>query len=299
MIPLWVWASLIGALGQTGRNATQAGLTKAIGTVGATQVRFLFGLPFALLFLALLALFSGEAIPGLTATTLGWTLFGGLAQIAGTALMLQVMKSASFGVTTAWLKIEPVTVALIGAVILGDPVSLAMLVAIGIAVLGVVILTLKPGQGRAMFSDAGPAALGLLAGLFFGLAAIGFRGGILSLDSGTFVMRATTVLALALAIQTTALLLWMAARDRPALLGSFRVWKSSLGAGFLGAFASEFWFIGFSLTSAANVRTMALIEVIFAQIVARYWFRQHTTGRQLIGMAVILLGVATLLRLQV
>ena len=87
------------------------------------------------------------------------------------------------------------------------------------------------------------------------------------------------------------------ARDRAALAGSFRVWRASLGAGFLGAFASEFWFIGFSLTSAANVRTFALIEVIFAQIVARYWFTQKTSARQLAGMGVIVLGVGVLLRL--
>ncbi len=297
MIPLWAGAALIGALAQTGRNATQAGLTRALGTIGATQVRFLFGLPFAILFLLGVAFATAEPVPSLTAATLGWTSLGGLAQIAGTALMLQVMKSAAFGVTTAWLKIEPVMVALIGALALGDPLTLPVLLAIGIAVLGVVIMTLKPGQGRAMFTDARPAGLGLLAGLFFGLAAIGFRGGILSLESGGFLIRATVTLVLALAVQTSVLMVWMLARDRAALAGSFRVWRASLGAGFLGAFASEFWFIGFSLTSAANVRTFALIEVIFAQIVARYWFAQKTSARQLAGMGVIVLGVGVLLRL--
>lgn len=298
MIPLWVAAALIGALAQTGRNATQAGLTAVLGTLGATQVRFLFGLPLAALFLLAVSWAGAEPIPALTPATLGWTVLGGLAQIAGTALMLLVMKSTGFGVTTAWLKIEPVMVALIGAAALGDPLTLPVLLAIAISVVGVVILTLKPGQGRAMFAEGGPAGLGLLAGLFYGVAAIGFRGGILSLETGGFVIRATETLVLALSIQTATLMLWMLARNRDALLGSFRVWRSSLGAGFLGAFASECWFIGFSLTSAANVRTMALIEVIFAQLVARYWFRQRTSARQLIGMAVILLGVAALLNLQ-
>ena len=36
MLPLWVWACLAGALAQTGRNATQAGLTARLGTLGAT-----------------------------------------------------------------------------------------------------------------------------------------------------------------------------------------------------------------------------------------------------------------------
>jgi drug/metabolite transporter (DMT)-like permease len=108
-------------------------------------------------------------------------------------------------------------------------------------------------------------------------------------------MRALTTLTLALTIQTATLLIWMLLFDRTALAGSFRVWRSSLAAGFLGAFASACWFTGFSLTTAANVRTLALIEVPMAQLVSWVHFKQKTTPRQLLGMAVILSGVAALL----
>jgi drug/metabolite transporter (DMT)-like permease len=100
-------------------------------------------------------------------------------------------------------------------------------------------------------------------------------------------------------LQTAILLVWMALFDRQALAGSFRVWRGSLGAGFLGAAASQCWFIGFSLTSAANVRTLALVEVILAQAVGYFWLRQKVTNRQLLGMAVIVIGVALLLRTEV
>ena len=51
----WLWAVFTVAPpgGQTLRNAMQKELTATLGTVGATHVRFLFGLPFALLFLPL------------------------------------------------------------------------------------------------------------------------------------------------------------------------------------------------------------------------------------------------------
>ena len=296
MIPLWVGAVLVGALAQTGRNATQAGLTAALGTIGATQVRFLFGLPFALVFLGLAALTTHQSPPLPGPVSLAWATGGALAQIAGTALMLAVMKSENFGVTTAWLKIEPVLVALVGWALLGDSLTPAAMAAIAVAVAGVLILSLKPGLGRQMFRNTTPAAMGLLSGLAYGLAAIGFRGAIVNLPSGNFLIRASTILALSLAIQTATLILWMAARNRAALLGPFKVWKSSLGAGFLGAFASQFWFIGFSLTTAANVRTLALVEVIFAAAVSRLWFKQTITPRQMLGMAVILAGVSLLLR---
>ena len=43
---LWILATVIAAAAQTVRNTTQRGLTKTLGTTGATNVRFLFGFPF-------------------------------------------------------------------------------------------------------------------------------------------------------------------------------------------------------------------------------------------------------------
>jgi drug/metabolite transporter (DMT)-like permease len=294
----WVLATLIAAAAQTARNATQASLTRAIGTLGATQVRFLFGLPFAVLFLVLVVGFGGGTVPSLTPEALGFTMLGALSQIAATALMLFTMKSQSFAVTTAWIKTEPVLVALIGAAVLGDHLSLPMLFAIMIATVGVVLMSVKPGMGLALWRDGGSVLTGLVAGALFGLAAIGFRGGILALPSGDFLIRATTILVVSLVLQAGLLTLWLVAFDRAALVGSLRVWRTSLGAGFLGAFASQFWFIGFSLTSAANVRTLALVEVIMALAVSVVVMRQAVRPRQVVGMVVIMLGVMLLLRNQ-
>ena len=45
----------------------------------------------------------------------------------------------------------------------------------------------------------------------------------------------------------------------------------------MGATASEFWFLAFALTSVANVRTLALVEVLFAQAISFFIFKQATT----------------------
>ena len=210
--------------------------------------------------------------------------------------MLQAMRHRGFGIVTAWLKVEPVLVALTGWAVLGETLTLPMLAAIAVSIGGVLVMTLKPGQGRAMLSGLGPAALGLAAGLCFGLSAIGFRGAITALPEGTFLIRALTILALSLALQTAALGLWLAFRDRPALTGSFRAFGPSLAAGFLGALASAFWFTGFALTTAANVRTLALVEVIFALLLARFAFGQRTSPREMLGLAILVAGVVLLLR---
>src|SRR5438270_11469300 len=63
--PSWLWAlfTIIAAAAQTVRNATQRELTAKLGTVGATHVRFLFGFPFALVFLCGVMIAFGQGLP--------------------------------------------------------------------------------------------------------------------------------------------------------------------------------------------------------------------------------------------
>jgi drug/metabolite transporter (DMT)-like permease len=291
---LWIPVTLAAAAAQTGRNATQRRLTETIGTVGATQVRFLYGFPFALAALGLVRLATSEPVPGPNAFFFSYILAGALAQILATALMLSAMRERAFSVVTAYTKTEPVQVALFGLVLLGDPLTPAMALAIVIATLGVVVMSVKPGTSLTA-SGGKPILYGVASGAFFALAAIGFRGAILSLSDGSSLMRATTTLAWGLGLQTGVLLVWLGLFDRKALMASFGAWRPSLGAGFLGALASQFWFLGFALTTAANVRTLALVEVLMAQAVSHRFLAQATTRREIAGMALIIGGVALLL----
>jgi drug/metabolite transporter (DMT)-like permease len=290
----WVLATIIGAAGLTTRNAMQRNLTQVIGTVGATQVRFLYGLPFSVIFLAISALITGHAVPALNATMLGFSLSGAVSQIIATALMLLAMRERSFSVTTAYTKTEPVQVAIFSVVVLGDKISILAALAIITATIGVILMAVKPGDGWTK-SGLRPVAYGIVSGTFFALSSVSFRGGILALNDTPFLLAASTTLVTALSMQTAILLAYMALFNRSALMGSFTVWRASLLAGFVGAFASQAWFIGFSLTTAANIRTLGLVEMIFAQIITRRVLKEQTVGREWIGMALILAGVAALL----
>src|ERR1700743_1411063 len=103
---LWIVFTLIAAAAQTVRNAAQRELTAKLGTVGATNVRFLFGLPFALIFLAGTMIVSGSALPWPALVFWPWVLVGALMQIAATALMLLAMGERSFVVAIAYIKTE-------------------------------------------------------------------------------------------------------------------------------------------------------------------------------------------------
>jgi len=289
---LWIVFTVIAAAAQTIRNAMQRELTGTLGTLGATHVRFLFGFPFALVFLAALMLWTGARLPHTGWAFWLWVLQGSAAQIAATALMLAAMGERSFVVTIAYIKTEPIQVAVFGLIFLGDVVTLPMMIAIIVATAGVVIMSTKPGG---MVGGIKPTLLGLASGGMFALSAIGYRGAILNLRLPNYMMSATFTLAVGLVVTTAMLSSYLLVRAPGVMPAIMRVWRRSLFAGFMGAFASQFWFLAFALATAASVRTLALVEVLFAQLVARFAFRQRTTAREAVGMALVVAGVVLLI----
>jgi len=290
---LWAVFTLIAAAAQTARNAMQRELTAALGTVGATHVRFLFGFPFALVFLAGVLTVTGTALPSQPPVFWPWVVAGAFTQIAATATMLSVMGQRSFVVAYAYIKTEPVHVALFGLVFLGDKISALSALAILIATAGVIVISLraKSGEEGALRSTV----VGLVSGALFGFSAIGYRGAILSLQLPDFVVAATFTVTVGLIIQAVVLSLYLVLRDPKVLHAIAGAWRPSLFAGFMGAFASEFWFLAFAITTAANVRTLALVEVLFAQGVTRFVFKQPTTQRELVGISLVVIGVGLLI----
>jgi drug/metabolite transporter (DMT)-like permease len=288
----WLWAvfTVIAAASQTARNATQRELTATLGTAGATHVRFLFGLPFALAFLAVVLFATGAPLPHPPALFWAWVLDGALAQIAATALMLAAMNDRSFVVVYAYIKTEPVQVALFGLIFLGDAVTLPMAAAILIATTGVVIMALKPGTMLGLRATL----FGLGSGAMFAFSAIGYRGAVLSVGAPNYVMAATYTMVIGLAVQVALLTPYLLLRDPMVMRAILRAWRPSLLAGFLGAFASQFWFLAFALASAASVRTLALVEVLFAQAISAFVFKQATMPREALGIVLIVAGVGLL-----
>jgi drug/metabolite transporter (DMT)-like permease len=136
--------------------------------------------------------------------------------------------------------------------------------------------------------------LGLAAAGGFALSAIGFRGAIITVPGVSFVTAASYTLVFGLFVQTLVLTIYLLFRAPDVLRKILGLWKPSMLAGFMGAFASQFWFLAFALTAAANVRTLALVEVLFAQGVAYYSFKQPMSARELLGIVLIVVGVALL-----
>jgi len=295
-IPITLWA----AFAQTIRNATQRHLVAGLGTLGATLVRFLYGLPFAIVWLLLVWGASGEAVPGANGSFLFWVTEGAIAQIAATALLLRAMAERNFALGVAYSKTEILQVAVFGAVLIGDPVSLPAVIAILVATAGVMLVSLPAGKVSLSSLIAGlgsrPALLGMAAGTMFALSAVGYRGAALALEPASPVLGAATALVWAQSIQTVLLGGWLLARNAPVVLAVLKAWRLSLLAGMMGALASIGWFTAMALEPVANVRTLGLTELLFSLIVSQRVFRESLSRREMIGLALVLIGLVGIVR---
>ena len=294
----WVWIpiTLWAAFAQTLRNAAQRSLTDALGTLGATLVRFLYGLPFAAAWLWAVAAIGELELPRASLAFAVWVALGALAQILATAALLRVMADRNFALGVAYSKTEILQVAVFGFLFLGDPIAAGLALAVGCGTLGVLLLAPASDRGfRALLTGwtSRTALLGLASGAGFALSAVGYRGAALALAPAPFAMAAAFSLLVAQGIQTLALGGWLLARN-PGVVGRvLRAWRASLFAGCMGAAASAGWFSAMAIEPAAHVRTLGLVELILSAVVSRRIFREHSTRRELAGM--LLLTAAVLL----
>ncbi|HEX2117076.1 MAG TPA: EamA/RhaT family transporter [Alphaproteobacteria bacterium] len=293
----WLWApiTIFAAFTQTLRNAAQRHLTKELGTLGATLVRFLYGLPFAIAWLAVVAL-AGSHVPEPNGPFLIWVTAGAAGQIFATALLLRAMEERNFAIGVAYSKTEIIQVAVFSIVLLGDPLSLAAALAILIGSIGVTLLSPQIDKmNLAAFAKGWttPAALfGIASGSCFAISAVGYRGAALSVGAENAFIAAAYTLVWAQALQTLALGGWIAWRNMRTIHAVIRAWRWSLAAGACGAFASAGWFTAMTLEPAAHVRTLGLVEVLFSYLISLRLFRERLSALEITGLALLVLGVA-------
>src|SRR5947209_6043441 len=142
---LWIPFTIIAALGQVARNAMQRSLTGPLGTWGATNIRFLFGFPFSVIFFVVVVIFTGDHVPWPTASFWPWLLLGALSQIMATGLMVVAMNERSFVVPSDYLQTVAIQPAIYCFVFLGDHLTCLNVIAILIPTIGVVIAALRSG----------------------------------------------------------------------------------------------------------------------------------------------------------
>ena len=301
MTLLWIPLTIAAAFLQNVRSALQKHLKDRLGTTGATFVRFGYGFPFALLYLAGLVAFTDLPVPQLNLRFIAIVMVGGLAQIAATALLVSLFDKRNFAVGTTYSKTETVQAAVFGIVFLGEIVSLNAAIGILISLAGVVAISAarSPAGLRAIATSLTerPALIGLASGAAFGIAAVSYRGASLSLGGDGFLMQAAVTLAFVLVFQTIVMAAYMAVRQPVELRASLAAWRVAVWVGLSGALASIGWFTAMTIQQAALVRALGQIELVFTIASSTLIFRERILRLELIGILLVVAGIIVLILL--
>lgn len=298
-MPLWIALTVAAAFLQNLRSTLQKQLTGQMSAIGATYVRFVYGLPVAALYLFALATFGDAALPAPNAAFLAYATIGGVAQIWGTVLLVALFAYRNFAVGTTYSKTETIQTALFGIVVLGDHLSLGAFAAILISLAGVIAISIAQSHLTlgAFWRSLGerPTLMGIGSGACYGIAAVCYRAASLSLKEPDFLLAAAYTLAAVLTIQTVAMTAWLRLRHPGQLIAAFRTWRVSGLVGLAGALASVGWFTAMTIQNAAYVRALGQIELVFTFVSSRFLFREKTNALELTGIALVIGGILLLI----
>ena len=296
----WVYLTFLAASAQAMRTGGQKHLTRHLGTLAVTLVRFAFGLPFAAAYFTVLLVVFDKDIPSLSLAFLAYCLAGSLGQIVATLMLIYLFSLRNFAVGTTYARTEAFLTAVVGALFFGEFINLLGWLAIGISVAGVVIITVARTAydrgGGAIARLINPsAAVGLTSGLGFALASLFIRRASLSLGEDGFMFPAAVTLVTVIVIQCTLLgaYLLIAQRDQFAII--VRQWKVGVFVGATSTLGSIGWFTAFTMQNAGFVKALGQIEFIFTLAISVLFFKEKSSRGELTGMALVVAGIVALL----
>ncbi|MEE2717913.1 MAG: DMT family transporter [SAR324 cluster bacterium] len=298
-MPVWIPITLAAAFFQNLRSALQKHLKGQLSDVAATTTRFFYAWPLALLYLWGLLSFTGQPLPAITPAFWVYLVLGSVSQILFTFLLIWLFSFRNFAVGNTFSKTETAQIAVLGFVLLGDPLSGAAILAILISVFGVLVLS--AGQSGLRLSNlvAGltqrSTGLGLLSGFFLGASVVLYRGASHALEGGDSFLKAGTTVAFSTTFQTLLLCLFLSVREPEQIGKILRLWKKAGAVSVVSLLGSICWVTAFTIENAAYVRTLGQVELLFSLLFSIIVFREKVARLEVLGMALILGGIVLLL----
>ena len=276
------------------RTAGQKRMASELSPIGTTLVRYLFGLPFAAVYLILV-------IPDQTAKFITSSIanrefviyasLAGVAQILATMWLIKIFAYRNFTVGTIFSKTEAIQAAIFGAIFFSAVLSWLGWLAVLIGAVGVLILSLPDRQQRV---ETASVVYGLLSGFSFALTALWIRSASLSLHEG-FVQNAALTLAYMVSIQTVLCLIYVIVKEREQLPLLIKRWRVALFVGATSAMGSIGWYTALTYQDAALVRSLGQIEILFTLAITYLFFDEKVTTREYLGIAAVITSVLILL----
>jgi len=89
--------------------------------------------------------------------------------------------------------------------------------------------------------------------------------------------------------------IWLALGERDELIRVVKSWRVSSLVGVTSMLGSFGWFTAFALQNAAYVKALGQVELVFTFLGSYFVFKERSTPRELIGIALIILSIFSLI----
>ncbi len=279
---------------QSVRTAGQKYLTADVSPLGATLVRYLFGLPFAAAYLYYLVLDRGAGLPDPNLTFIVYGVTAGFLQIVATILLIRLFTLRNFAVGSCYIRTEVLITAVIGLTVFAEAVSALGWVAMVLCVVGLLTITIaKSGKLSDLWNQS--AVYGIGAGVAFSMTSLLIRQASLSFGLNDPMLTAAMTLCYMVAVQTVMTVVMLVVQNAAELKVIMKKWRASLFVGVTSVIGSAGWFTAFTLERAAYVKTLGQIEFLLTLGISVFYFREIPNRLEMVGMIVLVAGVVTLL----
>ena len=293
----WIYITIAAAFAQNLRFMLQKHLKSThLSVAGATLARFLYSAPIITLIVVIYMQMRGVELPAFKPVFWAYVVIGGLGQIIGTLCVVALFSQRNFAVGLTFKNTEVILAAVVGLIVLGEGLSGWGVVAILIGFVGLILLSDAPSASgplhRRIFNRA--AGLGLLAGLAFAISAVSYRGGVLALGTDDAFFRANLTLAVVTAFQTVVLVLWIGVFQHGQIGKVIAAWRVASVMGVMSLIGSLCWFTAFALQTAAYVKGLGQVELLFGAVASYFYYHERSTGREVAGIVILLLSILLL-----
>ena len=295
---LWIFVAIFAAALQTFRSAFQKRMIPDIGKFGATYIRFIYALPFTFLIFIFWFFILKNEIPKLNNLAIFYCFIGALCQVLFTLLLMIIFSFRNFAAGIAFSKTEVLFAALIEIFILNIVFLPIINLGIILGVFAVIFLSvakettnindvfIKISKSFFTFSTL----FGVLTGLILAGSTVGYRMAIINVEG--HILNATIYLSiLAVFIQSIMMGIWLNYYKRNEFRLVFQFWKKSLPAGICGSGATAGWFLAFALATAAEVRAVGQIELIFSIIKSIIFFKEKVQRTEIFGICMLIISI--------
>ncbi|MEM5529931.1 DMT family transporter [Gammaproteobacteria bacterium AS21] len=294
MIETWVAFTLLAAFMQAIRTAGQKKIAKYISPLATTFVRYLFGLPFAVLYLYFVGADQYQTLSltkGQQYIFLLYSTAASVSQILATLWLVKVLSFRNFAVGTSFAKTEAMQTALLGAVFFSAYLSIIGWFAVFLGMLGILIVSL-PSKGYPI--DKRVVCYGVLSGVGFALTSLWVREASLALGPN-FIFNAALTLVYMVILQTIICFFVLYIKQHQQLKLIKQHVKLAVFVGATSALGSIGWFTAMTFQNAALVKSLGQIEFVFSVLITYFFFNEKISKKEYLGMLFILMSVLVLL----